>query len=60
MRIVGAVLVVVGVVLLLGLRSAGRSPRAAAVWTLGNRAKAGLAGVVVIVAGVLLLLGGVQ
>ena len=57
MPVVGVLCIVVGLVLLLGLRSVGRSERSAAVWTTHNRGQVLLAGVVAIVAGVVLLLG---
>ena len=60
MRVVGVVCLAVGLVLLAGLRFAGRSERAAAAWTPHTRLQAGLAGVVAVVVGVLLLAGGVQ
>ena len=60
MRVAGALSVVVGIALIVGLRFAGRpSTRSRAPWTPYNKIKLCLAGVVAIVAGILLLIGGV-
>lgn len=60
MRVVGVACVCAGLALLIGLRFAGRSERAADVWDPANKMKAGLAGTVAIIAGIFLITGGVQ
>lgn len=58
--VIGGVLVAVGLVILLAVRSAGRSSaRSRAVWSPDNKIRAALAGVTMIVAGLLFLMGGV-
>jgi hypothetical protein len=57
-RLSGGLLIVVGVILIAGIRLAGRTDRSRAVWSADNKVRAGLLGVVSIVAGLLLLLGG--
>ena len=51
MWIVRVLCIVVGLVFTLGLRSAGRSERAAGVWTTFNKSEVLVAGVIVIVLG---------
>jgi hypothetical protein len=56
--IVGGLLIVVGVVLIAGVRGAGRTARSRPLWTADNKARAGLLGVVLVAVGLFLLLGG--
>jgi hypothetical protein len=58
MWVVGVLCIVVGLVFILGLRSVGRSERAAGAWTTYNKSQVLVAGVVAIVLGVVLLLAG--
>jgi hypothetical protein len=58
MWVVGVLCIVVGLVFILGLRSVGRSRRAAGAWTTYNKSQVLVAGVVAIVLGVVLLLAG--
>jgi drug/metabolite transporter (DMT)-like permease len=56
----GGLLIVAGVVLIVGTRSAGRTARSRVVWTADNKVRAGLTGVVLVVAGLLLSVGPVD
>ena len=60
MRIAGVLCVLGGAALLLALRTAGRSERAARTWTTAATVQCALAGITGIVAGVLLLSGGMS
>ena len=58
--VVGVLCIVVGLVLIIGLRFIGPpDTRGHAAWTTHNKIKAALAGIVAIVAGLLILTGGV-